>query len=81
MTEPTHVEYATLDAEAAYWHAAAQRAESAVEAVQALCSEHERGALRWADPLPVPPWISLVREAISAALAASVPVGDGTMAG
>lgn len=62
--------------EAAYWHEQEKRtqAEAAVAArdaklaaVAKLCDEHEHGALRWADPLPVPEWIPLVRAAIGAA--------------
>lgn len=37
---------------------------AAIARVEALCDRHESGALRWADPLPVPEWIPLVRAAV-----------------
>jgi hypothetical protein len=35
-----------------------------VERVAALADKWEHGALRWADPLPVPPEVGLIREAL-----------------
>jgi hypothetical protein len=40
----------------------------ALDAVLELADKAEHGALRWADPLPVPEWVPRVREAISAKL-------------
>ena len=36
-----------------------------VERVAALADKWEHGALRWADPLPVPPEVGLIREALA----------------
>lgn len=36
-----------------------------IEAALALADKHEHGALRWADPLPVPEWIPLIRAALT----------------
>lgn len=35
-----------------------------IDRVAALADKWERGALRWADPLPVPPEVGLIREAL-----------------
>jgi len=43
-----------------------------VERVAALADKWEHGALRWADPLPVPPEVGLIREAL-----AGMGEGDG----
>lgn len=45
--------------------ARAQAAEQKIAAALALCDKHEKGATRWADPLPVPEWIPLIRAALS----------------
>ena len=37
---------------------------AAVARVRAVCDRHERGALRWEHPLPVPEWIADVRRAL-----------------
>jgi hypothetical protein len=39
------------------------------ERVLAIADRAEHGALRWADPLPVPGWVAEIREAVSGALA------------
>jgi hypothetical protein len=41
---------------------------AALRAVLALADRWEHGALRWADPLPVPPYVALVRDAITVIL-------------
>jgi hypothetical protein len=41
---------------------------AALERVLEVAAKHEHDALRWQDPLPVPPWIPELREAISAEL-------------
>lgn len=46
----------------------APRLIAAIERVLRLAAGHEHGALRWADPLPVPPWIPQLRVAIAAEL-------------
>jgi hypothetical protein len=45
-----------------------QRAVDALYRVLEVAGKHEHNALRWQDPLLVPPWVPEVREAISAAL-------------
>jgi anti-sigma factor RsiW len=35
-----------------------------ITAVRALADKWEHGALRWANPLPVPPEVALIREAL-----------------
>jgi hypothetical protein len=44
---------------------------AALDAVLALATKREHGALRWQDPLPVPEWIPEVRAAIAGALKVS----------
>jgi hypothetical protein len=56
-----------LDGDLCTGHAAG-RLEAAVAAVLALADRAEHGAIRWEDPLPVPPWVGELRSAISAAL-------------
>lgn|ERR1017187_9298790 len=58
---------------AEHWPCPSARMAAALEAVMDLAAKHEHGALRWQDPLPVPEWIPLVREAISRALRGEVP--------
>ncbi|HET6916265.1 MAG TPA: hypothetical protein VFH56_09280, partial [Acidimicrobiales bacterium] len=69
----TALNEAFVEAEAEHADATA-RAEAAEAAladlrakVEAVCARHEHGALRWAEPLPVPPWIAEVRAALAAA--------------
>ncbi len=40
-------------------------ADERIAAALAVCARHEHGALRWADPLPVPAWVREVREALT----------------
>jgi hypothetical protein len=40
----------------------------AVEEVLSVAAKAEHGALRWADPLPVPEWVAQIREAVSGKL-------------
>ena len=42
----------------------AEVAEGKIAAGLALADKWEHGALRWADPLPVPPEVGLIREAL-----------------
>jgi hypothetical protein len=32
-----------------------------IDAVLTICDRHERGAMRWADPLPVPSWVPQIQ--------------------
>jgi hypothetical protein len=43
----------------------------ALRAVLDKCDEHEHGATRWENPLPVPSWIAEFRTAIASALEGS----------
>lgn len=49
-----------------------RRRDAAIAAVLRLSDEWERGATRWANPLPVPPEVELLRAAIAAELAPEV---------
>lgn len=40
------------------------RAEARIIAALDICDRHERGALRWADPLPVPEWVGEMQRAL-----------------
>ena len=47
-----------------------ERAVRALEAVLDEAAKAENGALRWADPLPVPSWVFTIRGAVGHALLA-----------
>jgi hypothetical protein len=47
-----------------------------LEAVLELAAQHEQGAQRWAEPLPVPQWVTLIRSAVSRELLRGEPGGD-----
>lgn len=44
------------------------RQRTAVATALAVAARAERGALRWADPLPVPRWVGEIRSAVAAVL-------------
>ena len=50
------------------WARHVPRLLGAVEAVLGFADHAEHGALRWADPLPVPDWVPEIREIVRARL-------------
>lgn len=41
-----------------------RRLRARIDAALDICDRHERGALRWEDPLPVPEWVREMQAAL-----------------
>lgn len=58
--------------------AAVPQLTAALRAALDLADEWERGATRWEQPLPVPPQVGQLRDAITAALSPADPMGPSS---
>jgi hypothetical protein len=61
---PDDADYVYLLEQLDHLTAERDRLQKREQAVRALCEKAEHGALRWADPLPVPEWVGKVRAAL-----------------